>query len=229
MRVLLVEDDEAVADSLRRTLPDGWMEWVTTGAAALTHPGPYDLVLLDLGLPGEDGPAVLRALRERSHVPVIVICARGDQAARVLGLQLGADDHLWKPFEVSEVLGRIRAVVRQPRPRRRPGDLPDRYGTRLTIDRRTARVHVDGEEVALALKEYDLLACLAEAPGVLKTRRQILKEVWGTDWHGPTNALDVHMARLRWKLAGAVTIETVRSIGFRLLVHENDGPPGSAD
>ncbi|OIJ89797.1 response regulator transcription factor [Streptomyces colonosanans] len=228
MRLLLVEDDEPVAESLLRALPGGWVEWVTTGAAALAHPGPYDLVLLDLGLPGNDGPAVLRELVKRSHVPVIVLCARGDRAARVLSLELGADDHVWKPFEVSEVLARIRAVVRLPRPLRQPGYGPERHGTRLTIDRETARVHVDGEEVALSLKEYDLLACLAEAPGVVKTRRQILREVWNTDWDGPTKELDVYMARLRRKLAGAVTIEPVRSIGFRLMVPEGDGPPGSA-
>ena len=227
MRILLVEDDETVAESLLRTLPGGWVEWVATGAAALAHPGPYDLVLLDLGLPGDDGPAVLRGLAKRGHAPVIVLCARGDQAARVLGYQLGADDHVWKPFEVGEVLARIRAVVRLPHSLRQPGDGPERHGPRLTIDRRTARVHVDGEEVALSLREYDLLAFLAEAPGVVKTREQILREVWHTDWYGPTKELDVHMARLRYKLAGAVAIEPVRSIGFRLVVPEKGGPPES--
>ena len=222
MRILLVEDDETVAESLLRTLPGGWVEWVATGAAALAHPGPYDLVLLDLGLPGDDGPAVLRGLAKRGHAPVIVLCARGDQATRVLGYQLGADDHVWKPFEVGEVLARIRAVVRLPHSLRQPGDGPERHGPRLTIDRRTARVHVDGEEVALSLREYDFLVCLADAPATVRTRRLLLKEVWRTDWHGPATELDVCAARLRHKLAGAVTIESVRDVGFRLMVPEGD-------
>ncbi|MEV5988308.1 response regulator transcription factor [Streptomyces sp. NPDC052051] len=222
MRLLLVEDDETVAESLLRAVPGGSVDRVTTGAAALAHPGPYDVVLLDLDLSDDDGSAVLRELVRRGGAPVIVLCARGDHAARQLAHQLGADDYVGKPFEASEVLARIRAVVRLPRALRQPGDGPERHGTRLTIDRATARVHVDGEEVTLSLKEYDFLVCLADAPATVRTRRLLLKEVWRTDWHGPATELDVCAARLRHKLAGAVTIESVRDVGFRLMVPEGD-------
>ncbi|WP_328872838.1 response regulator transcription factor [Streptomyces sp. NBC_00287] len=218
MRVLLVEDDEPVAQSLRRGLIRyGFeVEWVATGGAALRHDGPYDVVLLDLGLPDTDGLDVCRALRERGEVPIIVISARSDETDRVVGLELGADDYVSKPFGVREVIARIRAVMRRVQPREAAAAGPDRYGPRLTIDRKAARVRLDGEEVALAPKEYDLLAFLTEEPGALMTREQIMEAVWDANWFGPTKTLDVHVAALRRKLAGAITIEAVRGVGFRL-------------
>lgn len=218
MRVLLVEDDEPVAESLRRgLLRYGFeVEWVTTGAAALAHGKPYDVVLLDLGLPDTDGLDVCKALRERGEVPIIVISARSDEADRVVGLELGADDYVTKPFGVREVIARIRAVMRRVRPRPAADRGPDRYGARLTVDRKAARVRLDGEEVALAPKEYDLLAFLTEEPGALMSREQIMEAVWDANWFGPTKTLDVHVAALRRKLAGAITIEAVRGVGFRL-------------
>ncbi|MBC2903580.1 response regulator [Streptomyces cupreus] len=219
MRVLLVEDDEPVAESLRRGLIRyGFeVEWVTTGGAALAHEGPYDVVLLDLGLPDTDGLDVCRALRERGEVPIIVISARSDETDRVVGLELGADDYVSKPFGVREVIARIRAVMRRVQPRTAASDNgPDRYGTRLTVDRKAARVRLDGEEVALAPKEYDLLAFLTEEPGALMSREQIMEAVWDANWFGPTKTLDVHVAALRRKLAGVITIEAVRGVGFRL-------------
>ena len=214
MRVLLVEDDDPVAESLRRGLIRyGFeVEWVTTGAAALAHEGPYDVVLLDLGLPDTDGLDVCKALRGRGDVPIIVISARSDETDRVVGLELGADDYVSKPFGVREVIARIRAVMRrvQPADPATAAPTPDRYGTRLTIDRKAARVRLDGEEVALAPKEYRLLAFLTEEPGALMSREQIMEAVWDANWFGPTKTLDVHVAALRRKLAGAVTIEAVR-------------------
>ncbi|MEU7721741.1 response regulator transcription factor [Streptomyces tibetensis] len=229
MRVLLVEDDEPVAESLRRGLKRyGFeVEWVTTGGAALRHKGPYDVVLLDLGLPDTDGLDVCKALRERGDVPIIVISARSDETDRVVGLELGADDYVSKPFGVREVIARIRAVMRRTRPHApsgTPGTGPDRYGSRLTIDRKAARVRLDGEEVSLAPKEYDLLAFLTEEPGALMSREQIMEAVWDANWFGPTKTLDVHVAALRRKLAGAITIEAVRGVGFRL---EIDGDAGT--
>ncbi|MEV5841372.1 response regulator transcription factor [Streptomyces sp. NPDC051985] len=220
MRVLLVEDDEPVAESLRRGLRRyGFeVEWVTTGAAALAHPGPYDVVLLDLGLPDGDGLDICRALRQRGDVPIIVISARSDETDRVVGLELGADDYVSKPFGVREVIARIRAVLRRTRPPGGADGGPDRYGARLTVDRKAARVHLDGAEVALAPKEYDLLAFLTEEPGALMSREQIMEAVWDANWFGPTKTLDVHVAALRRKLAGAITIEAVRGVGFRLEV-----------
>ena len=224
MRVLLVEDDEPVAQSLRRGLIRyGFeVEWVSTGAAALSHTGPYDVVLLDLGLPDTDGLDVCKALRERGDVPIIVISARSDETDRVVGLELGADDYVSKPFGVREVIARIRAVMRRAQPRPGAGNGPDRYGSRLTVDRKAARVRLDGEEVALAPKEYDLLAFLTEEPGALMSREQIMEAVWDANWFGPTKTLDVHVAALRRKLAGAITIEAVRGVGFRLEIVKGD-------
>ncbi|WP_369037700.1 response regulator transcription factor [Streptomyces adonidis] len=224
MRVLLVEDDEPVAQSLRRGLLRYGFEvaWVSTGGAALGHTEPYDVVLLDLGLPDTDGLDVCRALRERGDVPIIVISARSDETDRVVGLELGADDYVSKPFGVREVIARIRAVMRRVQPRTTAESGPDRYGTRLTIDRKAARVRLDGEEIALAPKEYDLLAFLTEEPGALMSREQIMEAVWDANWFGPTKTLDVHVAALRRKLKGAITIEAVRGVGFRLEI-DKDG------
>jgi DNA-binding response OmpR family regulator len=231
VRVLLVEDDEPVAESLRRGLLRYGFEvdWVTTGQEALTAAGaprdPYDVVLLDLGLPDTDGLDVCKALRAGSDVPIIVISARSEETDRVVGLELGADDYVSKPFGVREVIARIRAVMRRMQPRTPSQESgADRYGSRLTIDRKAARVHLDGEEVALAPKEYDLLAFLTEEPGALMSREQIMEAVWDANWFGPTKTLDVHVAALRRKLVGAITIEAVRGVGFRLIVNE-DGQP----
>ncbi|MDX3575531.1 MULTISPECIES: response regulator transcription factor [unclassified Streptomyces] len=223
MHVLLVEDDEPVAESLRRGLKRyGFaVDWVSTGAAALAHPGPYDVVLLDLGLPDTDGLDVCKALRERGGVPIIVISARSDETDRVVGLELGADDYVSKPFGVREVIARIRAVMRRVQPRTAAGAPADRYGGRLTIDRKAARVHVDGAEIPLAPKEYDLLAFLTEEPGALMSREQIMEAVWDANWFGPTKTLDVHVAALRRKFAGVVAIAAVRGVGFRLEIVED--------
>ncbi|MEV0638501.1 response regulator transcription factor [Streptomyces sp. NPDC050619] len=231
MHVLLVEDDEPVAQSLRRGLTRYGFEvdWVSTGAAALAHPEPYDVVLLDLGLPDTDGLDVCRALRLRGDVPIIVISARSDETDRVVGLELGADDYVSKPFGVREVIARIRAVMRRVQPRTAAENGPDRYGSRLAVDRKAARVRLDGEEVTLAPKEYDLLAFLTEEPGALMSREQIMEAVWDANWFGPTKTLDVHVAALRRKLAGAITIEAVRGVGFRLEIVKDgdDGNGGS--
>jgi DNA-binding response OmpR family regulator len=213
----LVEDDEPVAVSLSRGLVRfGYdVEWVSTGAEALQAP-PVDLVLLDLGLPDTDGLDVCRALRAHSDVPIIVISARSDEVDRVAGLELGADDYVSKPFGVREVIARIRAVMRRVGPEQGASQ-PSRYG-RVTIDRRGARVFLDGVEVQLARKEYELLSFLAEDPGALLTREQIMDAVWDANWFGPTKTLDVHVSALRRKFQGALTIETMRGVGFRLVV-----------
>jgi DNA-binding response OmpR family regulator len=226
-----VEDDEPVAESLRRGLIRYGFEvdWVTTGAAALAHSAPYDVVLLDLGLPDTDGLDVCKALRLRGNVPIIVISARSDETDRVVGLEIGADDYVSKPFGVREVIARIRAVMRRVQPPADAAAGPDRYGPRLTLDRKAARVRLDGTEVALAPKEYDLLAFLTEEPGALMSREQIMEAVWDANWFGPTKTLDVHVAALRRKLAGAITIEAVRGVGFRLEILDGEGAGGASD
>ncbi|WP_309112054.1 response regulator transcription factor [Saccharothrix sp.] len=217
MRVLLVEDDEPIAESLMRGLGRyGFdVEWVRTGAEALAVEV-ADVVLVDLGLPDMDGLDVCRDLRARSDVPIIVISARADEVDRVVGLEIGADDYVTKPFGVREVIARMRAVLRRVRPAVAQPE-PVR-SDRLALDRRARRVFVDGVEISLTPKEYDLLAFLAEAPGAAFTREQIMEAVWDANWFGPTKTLDVHVGALRRKLGDAAAVETVRGVGFRLVL-----------
>lgn len=215
MEVLIVEDDDSVAEPLAKGLVrEGFaVRRVATGAEALDAP-PADLVLLDLGLPDLDGYEVCRQLRSRSDVPIIVVSARGEEIDRVIGLELGADDYLVKPFGFRELLARIRAVTR--RLDRRPDDRASERVGALSIDTRTHRVTVADREIALTPKEYDLLAFLALDPGAVRTRAEILEEVWNPHWYGPTKTLDVHVASLRRKLGDPSLVETVRGVGFRL-------------
>ena len=223
MRLLLVEDDDAIAGPLAKGLGREGFEVtrVATGADAIAA-GPADLVLLDLGLPDLDGYEVCRRLRADSDVPIIVITARGDEVDRVVGLELGADDYVVKPFGFRELVARIRAVSRRAASRQAvAGDgetEPDpvlRAG-RVEVDTRTRRASVDGGEITLTRKEFDLLALLASDPGATRTRDEILEEVWDAHWYGPTKTLDVHVASLRKKLGDPALIETVRGVGFRL-------------
>ena len=219
MRVLVVEDDDEIAEPMVRGLVKAGyeVERVATGADALAtaaDPAGADLVLLDLGLPDIDGFEVCRRLRERSRIPILVVTARDEEADRVIGLELGADDYIVKPFGLRELVARMRAVWRRTAA---PVDETTRQvlGS-LEIDRRARRVYVDNKEVALAPKEYDLLALLAEEPGALVRRQDILEEVWDPHWYGPTKTLDVHVASLRKKLGNHDWIETVRGVGLRL-------------
>jgi two-component system response regulator RegX3 len=188
---------------------------VATGQEALDHHD-ADIILLDLGLPDLDGYDVCRRLRARSSVPIVVVTARGDEVDRVVGLELGADDYVVKPFGYRELVARIRAVSR--RASSSDADPVQRVGE-IEIDRRTRRVSVGGEELALTPKEFDLLAVLAEDPGAVVTRHEILERVWDPHWYGPTKTIDVHVASLRKKLRDPGTIETVRGVGFRFGVH----------
>ena len=214
MEVLLVEDDDAIAEPLVRGLErEGFdVARVATGAEAIEHPS-VDVVLLDLGLPDLDGFEVCRRLRAESEVPIIVVTARGDEVDRVVGLELGADDYLVKPFGLRELVARIRAVTR--RSARRDDAAPVVLGE-VELDVRRHRVRVGGREVALTPKEFDLLALLAAEPGVVRTRQDILEQVWDPHWYGPSKTLDVHVAGLRKKLEDPSLIETVRGVGFRL-------------
>ena len=210
--VLVVEDDPGLATQLVRGLTRGGysVDHVMTGREALSS-GPPDVVLLDLGLPDVDGVTVCRRLRERSDAAIIVVTARGEEPERVLALDAGADDYLVKPFGLAELLARIRAVLRRIRPE---GDVV-RHGP-LTIDLRAHKVLVQGTEVALTPKEFDILECLAADPGRVQTRQDILETAWDANWYGPTKVLDVHMTSLRRKLGVPGLIETVYGRGFRL-------------
>jgi DNA-binding response OmpR family regulator len=219
MRVLIVEDEDAIAEPLAEGLSrEGFeVDRVASGEGALDAADP-DLFLLDIRLPDVDGYTVCRRLRERSDTPIIMITAKGEEIDRVLGLDLGADDYLVKPFGFRELLARIRAVTRRATPaadERRPLRIGE-----LEVDRRTRQARVAGEEVALTPKEFDLLVRLAVDPGAVVTRKKLLEEIWDTNWYGPTKVIDVVVASLRKKLGHPEWIETVRGVGFRLRAAE---------
>jgi two-component system, OmpR family, response regulator RegX3 len=216
VKLLLVEDEDAIAEPLAEGLRrEGFaVERVATGVAALEASEP-DVVLLDIGLPDTDGLAVCRELRSRSEVPIIMVTAKGEEIDRVVGLEVGADDYIVKPFGFRELIARIRAVTRRTAPRAARATVE--LGP-LVVDTRARRVAIDGNEVDLSPKEFDLLALLASDPGAVVTRRRILEEVWETTWFGSSKTIDVHMAALRRKLGDPAWIETVRGVGFRLHV-----------
>ncbi|GGK29012.1 DNA-binding response regulator [Pilimelia terevasa] len=219
MQVLLVEDDDSIAEPLVDGLARYGMavHRVGTGRAALAAPRP-EMVLLDLGLPDLDGIEVCRTIRQTDTVPVIMLTARGDEADRVLGLELGADDYLAKPFSVRELVARMHAVRRRARPSAAgPAPAHPRTVGALSIDHRTREARVHGELVALAPKEYELLLVLAADPGAVVDRRHILETVWEPNFFGRGKTLDFHVAALRRKLGDPAWIETRRGVGFRLV------------
>ena len=219
MRLLVVEDDKTIAEPLVAGLERQGFDvtWVVTGAEALLAELP-DLVLLDLGLPDLDGQVVCRLLRERSRVPIVVVTARSDEIERVSLLEMGADDYVVKPFGFRELVARIRAVLRRTQASLLDASADLMEAGPVTIDRRTRIVTVSGRNVSLTPKEYDLLVYLAEDPGAVYTRDQILRGVWDQNWWGSTKTLDVHVASLRRKLDDPDLVETVRGVGYRLAV-----------
>jgi two-component system response regulator RegX3 len=224
VRVLVVEDDGAIAGPMLVGLRQAGFDptLVTTGAAALAA-DPGDLVLLDLGLPDVDGLDVCRAIRARSAVPIIITTARGEEIDTVVGLEVGADDYLVKPFGMRELVARIRAVLRRAHPAAAAGRSDPAEGGEgalvvgdLVVDQRGRRVLLGGAEVALTPKEFELLALLASEPGAVFRRDDIIQRVWDHAWFGPTRTIDVHVASLRKKLGDPRWVHTVRGVGFRL-------------
>ena len=211
----------SIAGALSEGLPRyGFsVEHVWTGAEALAAFGAADLVLLDLGLPDTDGIDICRRIRATSDVPLIIITARSDEIERVVGLELGADDYVSKPFGLRELVARMRAVTRRTAPRESEPKSAEsetqQLGT-LRLDRAARRAFVADVEIQLTPKEYDLLSLLAAGPGVVHTREQLIEEVWDSNWFGSTRTLDVHVGALRKKLDGSVEVHTVRGVGFRL-------------
>mgnify|MGYP000954395611 CR=1 FL=1 len=220
--VLLVEDDDAIAAPLSRALGrEGYEVTVEdngTSALASALSGDYDLLILDLGLPGMDGLEVCRQLRaNRSDLPVLMLTARTDEVDFVVGLDAGADDYVGKPFRLAELMARVRALLR-----RRGGDSEDVVEVSdIRLERAARRVLVNGTEVTLANKEYELLRVLLEHAGQVVSRDEILEEVWGDVELRGSKTLDMHMSWLRRKIgdegpAGERRIATVRGVGFRL-------------
>lgn len=213
LHVLVIEDDPAIGIQLERGLiRAGYsVSRAADGSQALLA-GPADVILLDLGLPDIDGLELCQRLRARSSAAIIAVTARSEEATRVATLDAGADDYLIKPFGFVELLARVRAVLRRINPAE-TGQF--RHGA-LTVDPRTRRVFMADRDVALTPKEFDLLSCLAEDPGRVLTRQEILERAWGGHWYGPSKVLDVHVASLRRKLGDPALIETVYGVGYRL-------------
>ena len=221
-RVLVVEDEESFSDALSFMLRrEGYeVEVAADGASALDEFDRHgaDLVLLDLMLPGISGTEVCRTLRQRSAVPIIMVTAKDGEVDKVVGLELGADDYVTKPFSSRELVARIRAVLRR---RAEPEDLVpgtlEAGPVRIDVDRHV--VTVRGQTITLPLKEFDLLELLVRNAGRVLTRGQIIDRVWGSDYVGDTKTLDVHVKRLRAKVEvdprNPSLIQTVRGLGYK--------------
>ena len=220
MRILLVEDDPSVAASVIDGLVSSSMDVVNvsrgTDAISKALSENFDLILLDLGLPDMDGQDVCRTIRDKSKTPIIILSARSEEIDRVLALEFGADDYMVKPFGMRELVARIRAVARRTNPTEISQPAITQEIGPLSIDRRSQKVFIDGDEIYLTPKEFGLLAYLATDPGAVYRRNDIMSEVWETNWYGTTITVDAHVAALRKKLGNQEWIESVRGVGFRL-------------
>jgi two-component system response regulator RegX3 len=221
-RVLVVEDEESFSDALSYMLRREGYEAVVAGngidALAEFDRGGADIVLLDLMLPGLSGTEVCRTLRAKSAVPIIMLTAKDTEIDKVVGLELGADDYVTKPYSARELLARIRAVLRRGTDTDLPPDATLGAGpVRMDVERHT--VAVDGEPISLPLKEFDLLELLLRNAGRVLTRGQLIDRVWGSDYVGDTKTLDVHVKRLRAKIepdpATPKWLVTVRGLGYK--------------
>ncbi len=225
-RILVVEDEFSISEPFSRLLAREGFDPVVapTVAEALeefTRQRP-DLILLDLGLPDGDGRDLAREVRRESEVPIIMLTARGTETDRIVGLEIGADDYVVKPFSSAEVIARIRAVLRRA-PTEESEEQDDREAIEvrgLRIDPASRKASLDGEELELSRKEFDLLAEIAYASGDVIPRDELMSRVWDENWFGSTKTLDVHIGWLRKKLGDDASdprwIETVRGVGFRL-------------
>ncbi len=232
-RILLVEDEMSIAEPFARLLErEGFVATIAPSVASALDAAtsaPPDLVLLDLQLPDGDGRDVARQLRWTSDVPIIMLTARGTETDRVVGLEIGADDYVVKPFSAAEVIARIRAVLRRTQARRETdvAGEPIVVGE-LRIDLAARRVFLEGDQIDFSRKEFDLLVALASRAGSVVTREDLMARVWDENWFGSTKTLDVHIGWLRKKLGDDASephwIETVRGVGFRFAT-----PPGAED
>ena len=215
-QLLLVEDEESIGSLVRAYLEQSGyrVAWVRSGEEALRtlellRPR---LVILDIGLPGADGFDVCRGIRSRSDVPIVMLTARDEEADRVAGLEVGADDYVSKPFSPRELAARVNAVLRRTTPPERSEELE--LGD-VVLDPQAREVRVAGQTVELTGKEFDLLAYLLENAGIVVSRDQLLDRVWGMSYAGGTRTVDVHVAQLRRKLGRPDSIRTVRGSGYK--------------
>lgn len=220
-RILIVEDEAALAEPLAYLLE---LEGYETAhaedgirAMQMFEQQGADLVLLDLMLPGRSGTEVCRLIRQRSQVPIIMVTAKDSEVDTVVGLELGADDYVTKPYSTRELVARIRAVLRR-RAVEEEDDAVVEIG-RVRLDSDSHTVHVAGEAVAMPLREFELLEYLMRNAGRVLTRAQLIDRVWGSDYFGDTKTLDVHVKRLRAKIeedpANPTRVSTLRGLGYR--------------
>lgn len=230
LRILVVDDEDALARAVRHTLErEGYQVSVCgTGAAAekLARTWRPDVILLDLGLPDVDGREVAQRIRADSGTPIIMVTGRGQESERVVGLELGADDYIVKPFSLPEMVARVRAVARRASapPALRPETLTFKQ---LRLDTATYRCYLDQAEVPLTQKEFEVLRLLLQRPGTVVRRDEIVRAVWNATPAEAAKTLDVHMSSLRKKLSDDPKapryIETVHGVGFRLAAEGRDG------
>lgn len=221
-RILVVDDEPSIVELIRVNLEDGGYDVgvAADGDEALERFSQevWDLVILDLMLPGVDGIEVCRRIRKESQVPIIMLTAKADEIDRVLGLEMGADDYVTKPFSPRELLARVRAILRRVPDTVVTGELIQYGRLRLNLEKRT--VEIDGDRVQLTPREFDLLHLLARYPGRIFQRDYLLEQLWEYEYTGGTRTVDVHIRRLRQKLEHhpqyAEAIETVHGIGYRL-------------
>jgi two-component system response regulator RegX3 len=230
-RVLFVEDESSIYEPFSKALAREGFEPVLARTAAraleLAEDGDFAIVLLDLMLPDGDGRDVCRAIRRNSSVPILMLTARGTEADRIVGLELGAVDYVVKPFSGAEVIARIRAILRRsagaPAGDEEPPPGPVTVGD-LEVDVASRRVHLRGAELTLSRKEFDLLAELVRHAGRVVTREQLMDRVWDHNWFGSTKTLDVHIRWLRQKICDDSShpryLHTVRGVGFRFTAPE---------
>jgi two-component system response regulator RegX3 len=222
-RILIVEDDDGIRETLKYHLTTAGYAVTEARDGAiglrLARTSRPDLVLLDLMLPGMSGMEFCRALRRSSRVPIIMVTAKDSEVDKIVGLELGADDYVTKPFSVREVLARVNAVIRRSRAEAAERAIPERDEIGIfAIDRPARRVLVDGQDVKLTAREFELLSFLVAHSGRVQSRDVILQHVWGVDFMGDRKTVDVHVRWLREKFAGRVPFEivTVRGAGDRL-------------
>lgn len=225
--VLVVDDEPHIVELVKLYLGnDGFaVDTALTGTEALRKFGAStpDLVVLDLMLPEIDGWEVCRRIRKESNVPIIMLTARGDDVDKIVGLELGADDYMVKPFNPRELVARVKAILRRSAApaavKRRPGAV--QMGN-TSIDEERHEVRIDGREIELRAKEFDLLLAFVEHLGLVLERDRLLNLVWGYEYFGDTRTVDVHVAHLRDRLQGSsLNVQTIRSVGYKMVLEES--------
>jgi two-component system alkaline phosphatase synthesis response regulator PhoP len=218
--ILVVEDESSIASFIALYLKNAGyqVKTVATGSGALNQvaAGMPSLIILDLNLPDMDGIEICRRIRKSSDVPILMLTARDEDVDKIIGLEVGADDYLTKPFNPRELVARVKSVLRRAGPERRRDESKELRHGDLTIDAGKREVHVGDEEIQLAPKEFDLLWELLDHRGLVLTRDQLLERVWGYTFAGDTRTVDVHVRQLRRKLGEASPIVTVWGVGYKV-------------